>query len=191
MVFEYHFSHTFFFWICLILQLNHGIKLYPPGVPQVAPTSTKEPVLAEHYDEVVFTDPNETFYRQLMQTSLAPKIQSGEANVQKSFGVYSDADDFHKLVEAQNFLSKELQTVKERMRIAPEELQQVEDGLREVQEAKKASSSSRTSGKTKGSSAAGHAAKKAKISHWFSVIACRYLYDMRFQLLVLANKDRI
>lgn len=118
-----------------------------------------EPVVAETYDEAVFTDPNEAFYRQLQQISIVPKVQSNDPQVQGCFLKYSDNDDFQKLVEAQQFLEKELSSVKERMKLATEEVEQVDGALREVQEAKKAASAQR---KQKASSAAGNAAKRAK-----------------------------
>lgn len=139
--------------------MAHGIKLYPPGAPnQTQPTV--EPVVAETYDEAVFTDPNELFYQQLQLVALAPKIQSNDPQVQACFLTYSDSDDFQKLVEAQRFLEKELSSVKERMKLATEEVEQVDGALREMQEAKKAATAQR---KHKASSAAaGNVAKKAK-----------------------------
>mmetsp|Transcript_23645 Transcript_23645/g.36511 ORF Transcript_23645/g.36511 Transcript_23645/m.36511 type:complete len:315 (+) Transcript_23645:233-1177(+) len=141
--------------------LTHGIKLYPPGATNITPTTSKEPVIAENYDEVVFTNPAENFYKQLMRTSVAPKVQSAEPTVQAAFKSYADEDDFQKLIEAQKFLEKELTAVKERMIFATTSLVKVEEALREIQEAKKASSSSR---KSKSSSSGGGASKKAKTS---------------------------
>ena len=146
------------YYFCL--QVNHGIKLYPPGATN-ATQPTEEPVVAETYDEVVFTDPNETFYQQLMRMSIVPRIQSNTTEVQECFLQYSDNDDFSKLVEARRFLEKELSSVKERMKLASEEMEQVDVALREVQEAKKAASMQR---KTKAAATAGNVAKKPKTS---------------------------
>lgn len=115
-----------------------------------------EPVVAETYDEVVFTDPNEAFYHQLQHLSILPKVKSNDEQVQDCFLKYSDYDDFQKLVEAQRFLEKELSSVKERMKLATNEVEQVDGALREMQEAKKAAR------KQKASSAAGNVAKKSK-----------------------------
>lgn len=49
------------------ITLFHQIKLYPPGPPQ--PLTTKRPIVSERYDEVIFTDPTEVFYRLLTQYS--------------------------------------------------------------------------------------------------------------------------
>lgn len=121
-----------------------------------------EPVIDEKYDEVVFTDPNELFYRQLMQISIVPKIQSNDPQVQDCFLQYSDNDDFQRLVEAQRFLEKELSLVKERMKLATEEVEQVDVALREVQEAKKAASAQRSAKRGAMSAPVGNVAKKAK-----------------------------
>lgn len=140
------------------LQVAHGIKLYPPGAPNQA-TPTAEPVVAETYDEAVFTDPNEAFYQQLQRVAIVPPVKSNEEKVQELFPKYSDNDDFQKLVEAQRFLERELSSVKERMKLATEEGEQVDVALREVQEAKRADTAQR---KHKASAAAGNAAKKSK-----------------------------
>jgi methyl-accepting chemotaxis protein len=97
---------------------------------------TKEPVVAETYDEVVFTDPRETFFQQLMRVADLPKIASADQTVQECFQLFSDQDDFQKLIEAQRFLKKELEQVKARMRIVDDEMDQVDASLREVHEAK-------------------------------------------------------
>ena len=59
--------------------VNHTIKLYPPGTPvNSLPTDTETPVLAETYDEVVFTDPSESFMKSLTQVPLMPKLESNK-----------------------------------------------------------------------------------------------------------------
>ena len=118
-----------------------------------------EPVVAETYDEVVFTDPNEPFFHQLMRISIVPRIHSNYPEVQNCLSQFSDSDDLMKLVEAQRFLERELSSVKERMKLVTEDMEQVDVALREVQEAKNAAASQR---KTKASSAVGNVAKKAK-----------------------------
>jgi YEATS domain-containing protein 4 len=60
--------------------VNHTIKLYPQGTPptpsatknELVQQSTEKPVLAETYDEVVFTDPTESFFRSLTQITAVP-----------------------------------------------------------------------------------------------------------------------
>lgn len=120
------------------LVLTHMLKLYPPletvalSGPEAKIESeggdTKEiqvegevkldPVKSEVYDEVVFTDPTETFHRQLTQATIAgnvPLVSSHEPTVQKYLLPYSDEDDFKSLLEAQKFLENELMVVKDRI----------------------------------------------------------------------------
>lgn len=108
--------------------LTHALKLYPPGLTQLTPSSqtSTEPVIHEFYDQVVFTDPTEMFHRQLMQSSAMPKIQSHEPSVQKAFRTYSDEAQFKQLLEAQKFLDQELQNVKDRILIADDIKKQLE-----------------------------------------------------------------
>lgn len=70
-----------------ITIVNHTIKLYPQGAPPTSSSSNKDvlqqsteiPVLAETYDEVVFTDPTESFFRSLTQiTSVPPGTTADE-----------------------------------------------------------------------------------------------------------------
>ncbi len=99
------------------LVLTHVIKLYPPLAPNALPDNTKEiePVKYERYDEVVFTDPTETFHKQLMQSGNLPKVNSQESAVQELFQPYTDEEDFKILLGAQKFLETELQSVKDRI----------------------------------------------------------------------------
>ena len=99
---------------------------------------TKEPVVAEVYDEVVFTDPKESFFQSLMKVAEAPKIPFPDEAVQACFQRFSDEDEFQALLEAQKFLHKELQQVKARLKMCSDEMEQVDADLREVLEAKKA-----------------------------------------------------
>mmetsp|Transcript_25071 Transcript_25071/g.35737 ORF Transcript_25071/g.35737 Transcript_25071/m.35737 type:complete len:131 (+) Transcript_25071:74-466(+) len=127
---------------------------------------TKEPVVAESYDEVVFTDPKESFYEQLRSLSEATPIPSSDATVQACFGKFNDEDDFLRLLEAQKFLEREVMLVKERIRVASDEMEGIDDTLRELAEAKKvANHRASTSAKTKASAtASAQATKKQKAS---------------------------
>ena len=142
---------------------------------------TKEPVVAEVYDEVVFTDPKESFFQSLLKVADLPKIPFPDDAVQACVQRYSDEDDFQALLEAQKFLQKELQQVKARMKMTNEEMEQVDAALRDVLEAKKAirnnnnntgtgmTTSAPTSNKAKPATTSippapiGHVAKKPKI----------------------------
>jgi hypothetical protein len=105
------------------MKVNHGIKLYPPGSINMQPI--KEPVVAEVYDEVVFTDPKENFFQCLMQIPLLPKIPFRDEVVQSCVQRFSDDEDLQLLLAAQNFLRQELKTVKSRLLSVNEELEQL------------------------------------------------------------------
>lgn len=100
--------------------------MYPPGSPpNVLPKDENAPpVIAETYDEVVFTDPNEDFFRQLLQIPKIPKIESSQQ--QSLTESYQDEQDFLTLIGAQKFLQEELETVKERFRVVSEEYEVVD-----------------------------------------------------------------
>lgn len=135
------------------LVLMHMIKLYPPiiqsanaltsgtGVSDGASNSSSEkkegqPVIHEFYDEVVFTDPTESFHNQLLNGSLStndiPKVQSNEVAVQETFKTYSDEEDFKILLEAQRFLDNELASVKDRILRADCSKNELDAALTEV-----------------------------------------------------------
>jgi YEATS domain-containing protein 4 len=113
------------------VTLNHFIKLYPPpksGQDAVVPTLTEPdvPVVSESYDEIVFTDPTESFFRKLQSVSNAPTIHYSE---EKHFPSYSDGESMQALLAAQEFLRHELQSAKQRFELAQADLQAVEEEL--------------------------------------------------------------
>ena len=192
-------EHGLYFF--LSLQVNHGIKLYPPGTgpnglggiggsgnTAAAASADKknnkdgtaadgegggeskvEPVIAEKYDEVVFTDPKETFYRQLMQISVVPKTVSSQ---QEFFNgkSYQDEGDFLALIGAEKFLKEQLANVKKRFRVVSDELQVIDQELivaqQRHQQQKKTQPQQRpgTASKKKGGGAKRSQTKKAKTS---------------------------
>jgi hypothetical protein len=114
-------------------QINHGIKLYPHGSTVANTlTDTTTPVVAEFYDEVVFTDPIESFYSQLLRLGSLPLITS--YSQQAHFTSFTDTEDAAALVEAQKFLQQELAVVKERLLLVDQDMQQVDEDLRHVKE---------------------------------------------------------
>lgn len=116
------------------MVLLHAIKLYPPLAPNALPDTSKEnePVIHEKYDEVVFTDPTETFHKQLMESGNLMKVQSQEKAVQELFKPYSDDKDFKILLEAQKFLESELNSVKDRILRADGALDELDEALSAV-----------------------------------------------------------
>jgi YEATS domain-containing protein 4 len=140
--------------------VNHTIKLYPPGTPpNVMPTDPETPVLAETYDEVVFTDPSESFFRALTQVPAMPKLDPSmeddddeEEEVEGRSGsnkrasrkshaeylntLYSDQEDFLTLIAAQKFLQDELDKVKRRFQVVNDEIAIVDQKMIAVQQQK-------------------------------------------------------
>ncbi|KAG7354386.1 YEATS family protein [Nitzschia inconspicua] len=139
--------------------VNHTIKLYPPGTPpNVLPTDTETPVVAETYDEVVFTDPSESFFRALTEVPAMEKVElfseedeneeewkgggnnnsSGSRKHPSEFlnSLYSDQEDFLTLIAAQKFLQDELEKAKQRFQVVNEEIAIVDQKLVAMQQQK-------------------------------------------------------
>ncbi|KAG7351288.1 YEATS family protein [Nitzschia inconspicua] len=139
--------------------VNHTIKLYPPGTPpNVLPTDTETPVVAETYDEVVFTDPSESFFRALTEVPAMEKVElfseedeneevgkaggnnnsSGSRKHPSEFlnSLYSDQEDFLTLIAAQKFLQDELGKAKQRFQVVNEEIAIVDQKLIAMQQQK-------------------------------------------------------
>ena len=141
--------------INLFPKVSHGIKLYPPGTPSnVAPTDTETPVVAESYDEVVFTDPTESFMEKLQKVSELPALQYSQ---QDHFPTYSDTEDAQALIEADKFLQRELAAIQERLRTVDEELKVTDEAIRQAQERNKAV----TNRSSKSVASAGSTSKKS------------------------------
>jgi hypothetical protein len=127
--------------------LTHGIKLYPPGAPATVAAgstaaSTTEPVVAEEYDEVVFTDPNRAFADALHSISSLPTVESQYAQ-KDHFLVFSDADDANMLLEAQQFVQDQLASVKQRMLHVDAEMKEVDASLIELDRSSRAAAATK------------------------------------------------
>jgi hypothetical protein len=116
--------------VSILPQVSHGIKLYPPGTPANTIPETSAPVVAESYDEVVFTDPTEPFFAQLQRLIVNP-LPPIEYSQRDHFGKFSDHDLCTALIEAQKFLQGELSGVKQRLLTIDDEMLQVDNALRE------------------------------------------------------------
>jgi YEATS domain-containing protein 4 len=139
-----------------------------------------DPVISEFYDEVVFTDPTETFHKQLMRGSgvnkrVIPKVTSQEQDVQNYFTPHSDEEDFKCLLEAQKFLEAEIQSVKDRILRADGSIAELDKAQMAVNNKSKlvasqdqhttgatSSTSSGSGTKRKSSKSSGGASKKTK-----------------------------
>ncbi|CAM9218607.1 unnamed protein product, partial [Phaeothamnion confervicola] len=81
------------------VDVAHNLRLY--GDPSV-PLTTKQPVVAEQYDEVVFTDPSADFFDCLTRGHDAVPLAAPER--QPFHARFRDADDVLRLVVARRFV---------------------------------------------------------------------------------------
>ncbi|KAF4042674.1 YEATS family [Phytophthora infestans] len=91
------------------ISIIHLLVLYPPNSQ---PASTKKPVVSEFYDELVFNEPTEFFYKKLMA---GPDRQSPPLTMQDHLPTYSDVEVLKTLARAENFVQKEIKELKERI----------------------------------------------------------------------------
>ena len=105
------------------VDLQHMLKLYPPGTQQ---PSTKKPVRAELYDELVFHEPTEAFHRRL---TTGPVKQLPQHPLQAYYTRFNEDDDLQKLASARKFVDGELSAVKEKLLHVEAESQQLKDEM--------------------------------------------------------------
>jgi hypothetical protein len=65
------------------------------------------------YDEIVFTNPNESFFLDVLSIGDGPTIENAYSQHQH-FTKFSDTPDMHALIEAQKCIEQQLRVVKER-----------------------------------------------------------------------------
>ncbi|KAL7544612.1 hypothetical protein ACHAWF_007989 [Thalassiosira exigua] len=149
--------------------LTHGIRLYPNKAPATAADpsaymNTTVPVVAEKYDEVVFTNPKAEFHRSLVgaRKKKLPYPLSNEPSVADHFRTYGDEEDVRTMLAAKQFLEGELRGAKDRLARVDKELEAVRGELakaaREAEEI--AAAGGATAGAAKGG--AGKAGKGGK-----------------------------
>ena len=102
------------------IDLIHHIRLYPPavdGLAVVEAQSTKLPVVSECYDEIVFTDPAETFKRLLMMYSVsqADINAMGMAIGMEHYTKFDDDADLQQLANIQDYVIRETDMAKARL----------------------------------------------------------------------------
>jgi hypothetical protein len=130
----------------MLNQVTHGIKLHPPrtSTSNTIANDTQVPVVSEIYDEVVFTDPKESFFQQLIEVRKVPSVES-EYSHHEHFTLFSDTDDVHALLEAQKFLQQQLLEAKQRLKALDDALEQVDAELEATHEDQQAQRGSSTS----------------------------------------------
>ena len=89
-------------------------------------------VVAEKYDEVVFTNPKMEFHKSLLDGHKKKKLRyplSNEQSVADHFRTYGDEEDVKSMLEAKKFLEGELRNVKDRLLRADAELEEAKHAL--------------------------------------------------------------
>jgi len=81
------------------IELFHPLKLYPPEDTNL---STKKAVVSEHYDEIIFSTPSDSFYK---------KLTAGDPNLKH----YSEQAEIRKLLDAHSKVKIEILRLTERI----------------------------------------------------------------------------
>ncbi|KAG2788330.1 hypothetical protein JG687_00000682 [Phytophthora cactorum] len=113
------------------ISIIHLLVLYPPNSQ---PASTKKPVVSEFYDELVFNEPTEFFYKKLMA---GPDRQSPPLAMQDHLPTYSDVEVLKTLARAENFVKKEVQDTKNLLLSADVEIKELKERIAEHTKKKK------------------------------------------------------
>lgn len=101
------------------IDIPHTIKLYqgPSGVPHLP---SKQPVMSEFYDEIVFTDPSPDFASQLM--GYTPPSARKITDMTEHYSIFSDQEDLRQLTLIQDHIRSELEASKIRLLTLESEL---------------------------------------------------------------------
>lgn len=94
------------------LDIAHTIKLYH-GAPGQLHVPSKQPVMSEVYDEVVFTDPAPDFRRQLL--TYTPPVARKITDMTEYYTVFSDQEDLRLMTLIQDHLRTELENAKTKL----------------------------------------------------------------------------
>jgi len=86
-------------------------------------------VVAEKYDEIVFTNPREDFHQCLLNGHKNAYPLSNEQSVLQHYRTYGDEGDVKALLAAKQFLEGELRNVKDRLLRVDSELDEVKCSL--------------------------------------------------------------
>ncbi|CAH0485228.1 unnamed protein product [Peronospora farinosa] len=113
------------------ISIIHLLVLYPPNSQ---PASTKKPVISEFYDELVFNEPTEFFYKKLMA---GPDRKSPPLTMQDHLPTYSDVEVLKTLARAETFVKKEVQDTKTLLLSAELEVMELKERIAEHTKKKK------------------------------------------------------
>ena len=95
---------------------------------------TTVPVVAESYDEIVFTNPTESFYQQLQRVATTPSCQHLYSQQAHFPPTYSDTQVCQAMVQAQKLLQEHLGQTKQNLIQLDHDLANVEEALRVQQD---------------------------------------------------------
>jgi len=110
------------------VELSHVVKLYSSGLTDTPDANESNPVVSQVYDEVVFTEPYEDFYKSLVNDQTITKRKKKETidqnqdkialpitthPLQKYFYHFDDAQDLELLLRASEYVKQHLDSVKD------------------------------------------------------------------------------
>lgn len=87
-----------------------------------------QPVVSEFYDELVFNEPTEFFYKKLMA---GPDRQAPPLALQDHLPTYSDVEVLKTLAHAETFVTKEIQDTKNLLLSADMEIKELKERIAE------------------------------------------------------------
>merc|ERR1739847_30972 len=88
-------------------QMVHGLKLFHTNEQ---PLSTKKPVVSEHYEELVFSEPTEALYTKVVPIVSKPAPSSP---LTPHFHQHSDAEEFAKISKARERIANLVPSIKQ------------------------------------------------------------------------------
>ncbi|CAM9197564.1 unnamed protein product [Choristocarpus tenellus] len=106
------------------VDILHQLRLYPDASVTL---TVKKPVVAESYDEVVFTDPHDDFYDLLMkgQTAMPVKKQVHQEHLTR----FSEGDALQRLASAREWVHTKLGETKDKIRKADMEVTKLKSAI--------------------------------------------------------------
>lgn len=116
-------------------------------------------MVAEKYDEVVFTNPKAEFHRSLLEggkkkEGTLPYPISNEKSVAEHFRTYGDEGDVKAMLAAKRFLEGELRDVKDRLARVDGELDEVRSALADARRRQQAGTGATAQARQQGGDAA-------------------------------------
>lgn len=102
------------------IQLSHLLKLFPSDDPAAYAEQKNNKVVSDHYDEVIFSEPNEHFYEVLhanMHTSVPLKRVAWH-----NYGKVLEQDEIKKIDEANSEVLRQIELYRQRIQRADKDV---------------------------------------------------------------------